>query len=384
MKWETGKVYMNLADRGTDCSATRNCICKMPPGTYRTLSPATLDVPDVVVPLFERDVCKAKYLAKSLAVHDPEKRLGDVILMWVSTKSADEYSDEIGEMNRSLAGNHRVRFIDFSPHVNRQGMAGWFAQQILKLKISSVVSSNYYVVLDAKNAILKDVKADTFFSRCNQGKMLGTYKADEIPKPHVDWYRASALALDVRPPEVGLWPSSVTPVVIHKKTVERMLKSVGEGNSVNKFCDGPLCDMLGAKSNTGVGATEFTLYTLFARNRVDFERIHSINDVRSSSLNHRWGASLWRGTPKSEKFIAQINSLKCLQIASGKEVPLMFGSQPGILERMNPSQRDHTTKLLVQIYQTARLHNPKETSTEELLNCAIGSWGGAAGAAAVM
>merc|ERR1719245_503640 len=127
-------------------------------------------------------------------------------------------------MNRSLTGNHKVRFIDFSPEINAQGVDGWFAQQILKLKISSEVSSDYYVVLDAKNAILRDIEADTFFTRCNQGKMIGIYKANGIPQPHVNWYKASAAALKYAPQLKGLWPSSVTPVVIHKRTVTEMLE----------------------------------------------------------------------------------------------------------------------------------------------------------------
>jgi hypothetical protein len=343
-------------------------------GGYRLITPEKLDVPDVVIPVFERDVCKAKYLAKSLAVHDPQQRLGTIILMWVSFKSSEQYLADVNDINESLSGNHKVRFIDFSPELNSQSMNGWYAQQILKLKISSIVSSKYYVVLDAKNALLKDVDAQTFFSWCHQGTMMGAYKASEIPEPHINWYRESARALGVAPPEEGLWPSSITPVVIHKETVQDMLKSLGEGNSIHKLCDGPLCGLLGARGHHGFGASEFTLYTLFARSRSDFDRIHFISDVRSSTLTQRWAVALWRGTSQNHASIANINRLKCQQIANGKAVPLMFGSQPGVLEAMDENQRTDTTALLVQIYTHAKLHDPKATSTQELLDCAIGTF----------
>merc|ERR550532_1131569 len=105
----------------TDTTTTTPIPC--PDGT-----PEMLDVPDVVIPFFERDVCKAKYLAKSLAVHDPDQRLGTVFLLWVSEKSHEGYVDDLTEVNRSLSGNHKVRFIDFSSEINGQKVSGWFAQ----------------------------------------------------------------------------------------------------------------------------------------------------------------------------------------------------------------------------------------------------------------
>merc|ERR1719401_713667 len=71
-------------------------------------------------------------------------------------------------------------------------LQGWYAQQVLKLKIAKFVPTEYYILLDSKNAFVKDIDEDAFFSPCNQGKIYGTYRFEDIPQPHKEWYAAPA------------------------------------------------------------------------------------------------------------------------------------------------------------------------------------------------
>jgi len=332
-------------------------------------------VADVVIPFYERDLCKVGYTAKSLEVHDPEHRLGRIFLMWVSKHSTDEYLQQITEATRPLVEARNATVIDFSPQVNSQQLGGWYAQQVLKLKIASLVTSEYYIVLDSKNTLIRDIKANMFFDDCGAAKIFGDMPWDGIPPPHSDWYAASARALGLSPPSEGYWPTSITPMVIHRQTVLDMLASINENESTDSLCNGPLCDMMGARSITGQGSTEFTMYILWARSRVNFPCLHAMETPIHKDLSKGWAISLWRGEGNR-----QSNLDNSRTIASGKEVPVMFGSQASALDGMSPKQRNLAIEEIAEIYQDAGLHNASNLPTDYIEKCIIGgSWVPAAG-----
>merc|ERR1740138_451744 len=99
-----------------------------------------------------------------------------------------------------------------------------------------------------------------FFDSCGAAKIFGDMPWDGIPPPHSE----------------GYWPTSITPMVIHRQTVLDMLASINENDSTDSLCNGPLCDMMGARSITGQGSTEFTMYILWARSRVNFPCLHAM------------------------------------------------------------------------------------------------------------
>jgi hypothetical protein len=178
-------------------------------------APRYRDAIDVVIPFFERDLCKLKYTAKSISLYDPNHYLGDVYLMWVSFKPPWQFQAEIDEIKRYISQTREAIFIDFSQTLaSEHDLLGWYAQQVVKLKVASWVRSSFYLVLDTKNALIQEVKADTFFTECNQARILADYPFDGIPAPHRDWYKLSAQALHVNPPDRGYWPASISPVVI--------------------------------------------------------------------------------------------------------------------------------------------------------------------------
>eukprot|EP00406_Dinophysis_acuminata_P045871 CAMPEP_0179301652 /NCGR_PEP_ID=MMETSP0797-20121207/47662_1 /TAXON_ID=47934 /ORGANISM="Dinophysis acuminata, Strain DAEP01" /LENGTH=89 /DNA_ID=CAMNT_0021011163 /DNA_START=20 /DNA_END=285 /DNA_ORIENTATION=+ len=80
---------------------------------------------------------------------------------------------------------------------------------------------------------------------------------------------------------------------MHKQSVLNMLSKLGEGSNTGKFCDGTLCEKIGGFSDSGHGATEFTLYTLFAyenpTGKTPMECIHKINGMEHFKIPYSGG-----------------------------------------------------------------------------------------------
>jgi hypothetical protein len=401
-------------------------------------APKFKDNLDVAIPFFERDLCKLKYTAKSISKFDPNHFLGNVYLMWVSVEPFWKYQKEIDEIKDLISQTRQVFLLDFSQKMRDANIPGWHAQQIVKLKVASRIGSDFYLVLDSKNTFIRQITADTFFTKCNQGRIQAEFPGDGIPSYHRDWYNRSAAALGVDPPADGYWPGSITPVVIHKQLVLDILDHIGEQASTDALCAGPLCELMGAHSGNGKGATEFTMYTLWAYQMTNLECHHAIDvlspvrveysadwrqklvselglrDVHgeeelnqvivrdrwfhplhvrwlSTDLNRtifplqaqdvvlRWAQSLWRGEPKHPSTMENIN-LKVLKSAraGSPNQPLMFGSQTGAMNTLDKSDWNRRQKArgdLVAVYQDAQLYDPATMgSTEELVSCVVGAW----------
>jgi hypothetical protein len=252
--------------------------------------------PTVVIPFFERDLCKLKYTAKSISVNDPHNFLGDVVLMWVSARHTWEFQDQIDDIVDTLRGTRHVRLEDFTDKMQSVGLAGWHAQQMVKLKAASLVETDYYIVMDSKNTIIHPLEKDPFFTPCGQAIIQAEWTAADIIIPHSDWYDRSARALGLKSPKDGaewdeelLWPASITPMVMHRSSVLDMLGQLGEGVDLDRLCDGDLCNTIGAYSESGHGATEFTLYTLYVYSLIasgGFECIHTIEPVLGFEMTY--------------------------------------------------------------------------------------------------
>jgi len=340
-------------------------------------TPPKRTVPDVVIPFWEHDLCKLGYTIESIAKHDPNRVLGTVILMWVSRQPLTNYQEAIDKLKDSLNGSHKVKLADFSQQVQQADAGGWLAQQVFKLKAAALVASDFYVVLDAKNTLMRDLEPDAFFTPCNQGKIYGEFEPDRLPQPHAEWYRASAAALGVQPPGSSgggeqRWPTSITPVVLHTSTVFDLLDSIHEDRSTDSLCGGPLCEMLGDRAEGGGGATDFTLFVLYARTQ---PQIGCDLAVEETAKEAPMALSLWRGAEKQ----VEVNLESCRSVASGDVKPLMFGSQTAALEAMTAEQYGAAQGHLVDIYTAAGLHDASKTSTDALMQCVTGDVEGVAG-----
>jgi len=311
----------------------------------------------VVLPFYERDLCKAQYTARSLALHDKGKALGSVLLLWISTQPSGGYAEGVDAIRSSLAESREVEFLDLSPQVNGNGKDGWYAQQVLKLKAASRVNSEYFVVLDSKNTLLQDVNAQTFLTECRQARLFGTYPWGQLPKLHQEWFHRAAEVLEVREPDGGEWPASITPMVMHRQTVLDMLEAIGEDPSPLELCAGPLCGMLDK------GATEFTLYLMYAQSKKAFSCTHAV--FHASDWAHEPAVSMWRGL--------ESNVEEAKNVATGQRVPLMFGAQHGALDSIGDDQRAEVAGYLEKIYADAGLDGTTKEGEEDILSCVVGS-----------
>jgi hypothetical protein len=309
------------------------------------------------MPFYERDLCKAQYTARSLALHGPGNAFGDVLLLWISTQPSDNYAEGIQAISDSLAGSRQVELLDLSPQVNSNHKEGWYAQQVLKLKAASRVKGEYFLVLDSKNTLMQDVNAHTFLNECNQARMFGTYPWGELPKLHQEWFHRSAQVLQVNEPDGGEWPASITPMVMHRQTVLDMLKEIGEDPDPSVLCAGPLCDMLDE------GATEFTLYLMYAQSKDTFGCRHAV--FHATDWAHEPAVSMWRGL--------ESNVEEAKNLATGLRSPLMFGAQHGALDSIGDDQRAEVTGYLEKIYADAGLDGTTKKGDEDILGCVVGS-----------
>jgi len=293
--------------------------------------------PAIVVPTFERDLCKSVVLAKSIAKYDPDNLLGDVFLLWVSEEAAWRHDDKIDEIRQAVeaGGTKKFHLLDFSQQVqeskgqcvawNSNGtkcithFLGWHAQQSLKLKVAKLVSSEYYLLLDSKNAFVRNVEKGMFFSPCNQAFVQGKYRYDDLPLPHKGWYDKSAAHLGIDPDKDIWWPTSVTPAVLHTATVLELLVQLGEDANPYQICNGPLCQLFGQE------CTEFTLYNVFAFAKPNRECIHSFEGP--SNTRQEISVSLWRESP-------YVNLELCEEVSTGNMKALTFGLQSGCLGSM--------------------------------------------------
>jgi hypothetical protein len=304
--------------------------------------------PAIVIPTFERDLCKMKFTAKSISLHDPNHHLGDVHIAWVTSQPSSDYADEIEEIRSIIEETRGFHLHDFSQ--NLDGKAGWFAQQIFKLKIAQLLKEEFYTVLDSKNTLIRDVEADTFFSQCHQAYNFAQYTMDQVPDPHNKWYHKSAEALNLDIGQAGdtLWPASITPMTMHRQSVLDMLESIGEDPSPYSICGGPLCGMMED------GVTEFTSYQLYARFVKEFECIHKTSP-RADDI----AVSLWRGYD---------GSLGLLEKVASKELrPTMFGSQASALDTLPQEQKERVPALISQVFTDAGF----DGEDDEISDCII-------------
>jgi hypothetical protein len=300
-------------------------------------------IPAVVIPFFERDLCKFGYTARSIAVHDSRHLLGDLYIMWVSYISAWSHMDEIQRIIAEVNKSRPVHFYDLSDMVKKASMPGWISQQVLKLKIASVVQDDYYMVLDSKNTLIKDLERDTLVTKCNQAIAFSAYTALNMPEPHKGWYYSTASQLGLKWPTEGRWPDSISPMIMKTQTVLSMLRSIGEDPDFHSLCKGPLCGWMKDQS-----ATEFILYQLYAHFRTDFQCSHGID----------WPivGSMWRGRTSASSIDYESRQI-------------FYGAQSGAFRGIWGNERIQAGWKLIEVFRNAGLIVDPNPSPDGMLNC---------------
>jgi hypothetical protein len=328
-------------------------------------APAERDLPDVMIPVFERDLCKLKVTARSIVEHDPEGTLGKVFICWVSDRSRWDFADQLDEITHILEQHGDVEVLE----IQMGGVSGWLAQQSAKLKVASRVSSEYYIVMDAKNTLLRDLEPDTFFTPCNQGKVFGRYSISDMPTEHRSWFWASAGVLGQQVMDWGKWPASVTPMVLHRQTTLDLLSMLGESPDFDSgACAGGLCGKFSQQ------ATEFTLYLVYAARIASFEHrpyTHSFDCIHAIE-ERPWGdelsTSIWRGGGNQAS--DQVRAIAEHSDRNGR--PLFFGAQAGALDSFQGMERLDILKDLFTVYDNASLYD--WDNWDDMVDCVVGRW----------
>jgi hypothetical protein len=255
------------------------------------------------------------------------------------------YMDTIERTMAELNKTHRVHFYDLSPVVQNSGTTGWVAQQVLKLKIASLINSDYYMVLDSKNTLTMDIEKDTLVTPCNQAITFAAYTAENMPQPHNGWYFSTAARLGVPWPQEGRWPDSISPMTLRTQTVLDLLHAVHEEPNFRSICQGPLCAWFKSQS-----ATEFILYQLYAYFKKDYHCIH----------DQDWPivGSMWRG--KTDEARIEAESKK-----------YFFGAQSGAFRGIWGDQRTQAGIKMRQVFLDARLVNASDAgvTADFMLGC---------------
>jgi hypothetical protein len=347
---------------------------------------------DIVVPFYQRDLCKLKVSLRSWLWRDPDHIFGDVYLLWTSAdgKMAD-YSESIEDL-RHLGRkylNGTLHIIDFTQQIRTAHIAGWYAQQLVKLKVASIIKSDFYVVMDSKNTLINDVKSETFFSECGQAIIYAdfTYAGwHNLCMPHQAWYRNAAKLFNVTPDKDSRWPGSTSPLTMHTKTVLDMLAHLNEGASLDRLCDGPLCGLMQQPTDQE-RVTEFTVYLMYAMMKTNvtcshlpvvkhvFDNARTLNGTAILGATGGGVLNLWRGQGGAGGVGHVGNGSARLQAAlsihAGHWYCQIFGFQHGALDDMPMQRRTEVALHTAELYRRAGLYD--FASLDEFSRCVAGT-----------
>jgi hypothetical protein len=310
-------------------------------------------VPTVVITLSEEDLCAMEITANSISKQDRLRRLGKVILVWVSQSPPDEYSERMSKILDVLNSRGEVELLNTRLP---EGGSEWRAQQAVRLKAASVVQSDFYIVLHARDAIFRDV-SELFFTDCSQGKVFGRYSMYEMPQPERDSYDNAASLLGVKPLHEGKWPALAAPLVMHTSTVLGLLRKLGEPSGLGD-CAGGLCDALAA------GTSELTLYMVYAMRSAAFDCMHSVEE---RAWNDDVASVIW-APPDEESQRAVAKHVRA--VAEGSEDsgrPAFLGVRAGGLLAFAGEPRRLVLADLARLYGHAGLN--RFDTAEDLAAC---------------
>lgn len=349
------------------------CLCRVH-AACPACAPKSRTPVDVVVPFREEEVCKLKISVKSWMRHDPMHVLGNIYFIWTSLREQlVDYIDDMNEMRKVVESNNKKLYIlDASQQMKRTNMKRWFLQQVVKLKVAAQVNADFYLVLDARNAFVVDIKPSTFLTKCNQAAVYADYtwaRAPALPKPEDVWYRNAAALFNVSPAAASRWPAPMPPLVMHKPTVLDMLTALGEG--LSSLCDGDLCARFG-QTEESKRITEFTTYLTYALTRKNASCTYGY--VRGSATKWYGGTgggvlNFWRSPEVSRTGEHRLNAAQ--NAATGLWNVTVFGFQHASLDNVPFHTRSRTAFAAAKVYRRAGLYH--FASLDNFTKCIVGT-----------
>ena len=127
--------------------------------------------------------------------------------------------------------------------------SGWWSQQVLKLAVSDIVSSERYVVLDAKNHLVSALGRDFLEAPSGQAR-VNFHSFETHPLRHSLEHVLKYLSLD--PGAVRKFTATTTPFVIYTGIARRLMSELSQRENM------PFADLMVARQ-----LTEFFLYSAY-------------------------------------------------------------------------------------------------------------------------
>jgi hypothetical protein len=151
---------------------------------------------------FEGDAGLLNLQARSMRMFCPPELIEEIIIVDNSSPGSRNWRDELLHQYGNHAGFVRIvpaaSIVAISKDTN-----GWLTQQILKIKVASIVRSERYVILDAKNHLIARLGLEFLETPTGQPRANGYPYFDHFmrqylertldylgidPKPHISWF----------------------------------------------------------------------------------------------------------------------------------------------------------------------------------------------------
>mmetsp|Transcript_9099 Transcript_9099/g.16669 ORF Transcript_9099/g.16669 Transcript_9099/m.16669 type:complete len:758 (+) Transcript_9099:149-2422(+) len=244
---------------------------------YKSIKPI-----DLVIPTYEGDLCATKVQAISLAKHLNREDFGTIIYIWASKNDPNvtEHKSGMDEVIKNLDGIPAKVLTTDDLDIDTRW--GWILQQKTKLLATKYVSSEYYLVLDSKNILVKDLTKSHIVNDCNSMKVSTTGWGNNKPLYfntigglNKRWYHGSDEALGLHTDNDTQVIPSGTPFIMNTQVVNDLLEYlVDRYPDANGSSDAVLQKIFFEKS-----ASEFTSYFLYQSSKPEYKKFFTWDDL---------------------------------------------------------------------------------------------------------
>jgi Family of unknown function (DUF6492) len=217
--------------------------------------------------------------ARSMRLYCPTDLIEEIIIIDntpppVSIEWRERVLCQYGELAEFARFIPRDSFIQ-----NTSDTSGWWIQQVLKLKVSEIVRSDRYVLLDAKNHLIHPLSIDFLETSTGQPRINGHSFANDPmltflectlrylgvdPAPHLQWFTRTTTPFTMLTREAGELAQ-----YLNRREGDRIILSFQEKK-----------------------LTEFFLYSGFLLSKGMLNSIYELNQPHSAQI---WGETLDQG-----------------------------------------------------------------------------------------
>ena len=236
---------------------------------------------EIVTIVFDQEIELFRLQARSLARNlSSEFRRIHVVMNEFGHSSLRAEVAAIVEAEFGSFERERVQIWSSRDLLSVSDSRGWLTQQILKLKMASHVEAEKYVVLDAKNHLIRKTGVASFIASDGRPYMARTWNCMPLKEYIIGSLKTFRLDADIAD---QLTMPSITPFVLYTKAVLNMITEIE--NIQNLSFDE--C-FLSGKENV----SEFGLYAaFFIKNNISLESAYWCDKTICTTLWRQWAST---------------------------------------------------------------------------------------------